>query len=52
MSDPNRTNRTKAEHRAIYDALMAGDAEKAMELTAQHIENAKEHMIRGLKKNG
>ena len=52
MSDPNRTNRTKAEHFAIYEALMAGNAEKAMELTTQHIENAKEHMIRGLKKNG
>lgn len=52
MKDPNRTTKTKAEHRAIYDALMAGDAGKAMELTTQHIENAKQHMIRGLKHNG
>ena len=52
LQDPSRTSRTKAEHHAIYEALMVGDAQRAMELTAQHIENAKEHMIRGLKKNG
>jgi DNA-binding GntR family transcriptional regulator len=52
LQDPGRTSKTKAEHRAIYDAVMAGDADKAMELTAKHIENAKEHMIRGLKQNG
>ncbi len=48
MRDANRTSLTKQEHRAIYDALMAGAAEEAMALTTQHIENAKEHMIRGL----
>ncbi len=48
MQDPDRTAKTKQEHRAIYDALMAADADLAMELTGQHIENAKEHMIRGL----
>jgi len=52
MQDSNRTAKTKLEHRAIYDALMAADADRAMELTSQHIENAKEHMIRGLKHNG
>ena len=52
MQDSNRTAKTKLEHRAIYDALMAGDADQAMELTTQHIANAKEHMIRGLKHNG
>ena len=52
MQDPGRTAKTKAEHRAMYDAIMAGDADKAKELTKQHITNAKEHMIRGLKHNG
>lgn len=52
MRDSSRTAKTKVEHRAIYDALMAGDAEQAMALTTQHIANAKEHMIRGLKHNG
>ena len=52
MQDSNRTAKTKLEHRAIYDALMAADAEQAMTLTSQHIENAKEHMIRGLKNYG
>lgn len=52
MQDSNRTAKTKLEHRAIYDALMAGNANQAMELTTQHIANAKDHMIRGLKHNG
>ena len=52
MQDSNRTAKTKLEHRAIYDALMASDGDKAMLLTSQHIENAKEHMIRGLKNHG
>ncbi|MBP3479744.1 MAG: GntR family transcriptional regulator [Oscillospiraceae bacterium] len=52
MQDSNRTAKTKLEHRAIYDALMAGNADQAMELTTQHIANAKDHMIRGLKHNG
>ena len=52
LQDPGRTTRTKAEHHAIYMALISGDAQLAMDLTAKHIENAKEHMIRGLKKNG
>ena len=52
MQDPGRTAKTKQEHRAIYDSLVAGDAEQAAILTTQHIENAKEHMIRGLQQHG
>ena len=29
----------------FHDAIMSGNAELAMELTAKHIENAKDHMI-------
>ena len=45
LEDTARTSCTMKEHREIYDAIMAGDAELAMELTSRHIENAKEHMI-------
>lgn len=51
MEDKWRTDRTLLEHHAICDAIIAGDAEKARALTAQHIENAKEHMLGG-KNNG
>lgn len=52
MSDPNRMVRTQAEHRRIYDAIAAGNAELARDLTTQHIANAKDHMIGGLKQHG
>ena len=52
MSDPNRIVNTQAEHRRIYDAMMAGDADLAKLLTTEHISKAKAHMIGGLKHNG
>lgn len=52
MEDWNRSIHTTKEHRAIYEAVISGDAELASELTAQHIANAKEHMIKGMKNNG
>ena len=52
MSDPDRIVNTQAEHRRIYDAMMAGNAELAKALTTEHITKAKEHMIGGLKHNG
>ena len=52
MSDPNRIVHTQAEHRQIYDAIAAGDAELAQKLTTLHISNAKKHMIGGLKQHG
>lgn len=47
MQDPERIGHTMQEHRAIYEAIMAGDAQRAMELTTDHIHNAKAHMLEG-----
>lgn len=52
MDDWNRTKNTRREHYEMYKAIASGDAELAAELTTQHITNAKEHMLEGLKKNG
>lgn len=49
MEDRERTTKTTKEHRAMYEAIVSGNAELAMELTTKHIENAKEHMLGGLK---
>ena len=51
LEDRSRTTNTMKEHREIYDAIMAGNAELAMELTSKHIENAKDYMI-GRMQNG
>ena len=45
IEDNSRLDCSIREHRGIYAAIMAGDAELAAELTAQHIANAKESMI-------
>ena len=52
MEDRQRTAKTLKEHRQIYEAIVNGQAELAMELTTKHIENAKVHMIERLKNNG
>lgn len=52
MEDRERTCKTMKEHHAIYEAIVSGQAELAMELTTNHIANAKEHMIARMKKNG
>lgn len=49
MEDRQRSAKTMKEHRAMYDAIMSGNAELAMELTTQHIANAKIHMMKGAK---
>ena len=41
-----------AEHHAIFDAISAANPELARELTATHICNAKENMIKRLQENG
>lgn len=51
MEDRERTGKTMKEHREIYEAVISGNADLAMELTTKHIENAKEHML-GRMKNG
>ena len=52
IEDPQRIGNMVAEHRAIFEAIAAKDADKAAELTAKHVNNAKENMIARLKKNG
>ena len=52
MSDKARSTETLHEHHAIYEAVVSGDAQKAMELTTLHIANAKEHMFKGGIQNG
>ena len=45
MQDPERVKLTMKEHRAIYDAIMSGNALLAQELATAHIAEAKEHML-------
>ena len=52
MEDWSRTTNTKREHYEIYLAMASGNAELAQELTAQHITNAKNHMLERMKNNG
>ena len=52
MDDPNRVPRTLKEHRAICEAIVAGNAALAQQLTTQHIANAKEHMLGSVNHHG
>ena len=52
MDDPDRVPRTLKEHRAICEAIVAGNAELAQQLTTRHIANAKEHMLRSVNHHG
>ena len=52
MEDSSRVPNTLKEHKSIFQAVLEGDAQKAGELTARHIENAKEHMIERLGYHG
>ena len=47
MEDKERASTTMKEHRDIYNAIMAGDANLAAKLTERHIANAKVHMFGG-----
>ena len=49
MQDRQRSAKTMKEHRAMYEAIISGDANLAMELTTQHISNAKNYMMKGAK---
>ncbi len=49
MADPQRVENTMREHKAMYEAIISGNAALAAELTEKHIENAKIHMIAGCK---
>ena len=48
MDDWARATKTKGEHYEIYKAIASGNADLAAELTAQHITNAKIHMMEGM----
>ena len=52
MDDWDRVPKTKQEHYEIYRAIVSGDADLAAQLTAQHITNAKAHMLEGMRENG
>ena len=47
MDDWDRTTQTTKEHYAIYQAIVAGDADLAKKLMKEHILHAKAHMIKG-----
>ena len=49
INDPDRIPKTQQEHKEIYQAIISGNAELAMELTNLHIVKAKELMIGGIK---
>lgn len=52
MEDYNRQALSLEEHRAIFNAIAAGDADLAAQLTTQHVCKAKQNMIERLKHNG
>lgn len=52
FSDNTRAGASLEEHRGIFKAIIAGDAELARERTAEHIDHAKAHMSKRGKNNG
>ncbi len=52
IADASRTVQVVKEHRAIFDAIAAGDADRAAELTTEHTIHAKESMMGRLKNHG
>ncbi len=52
IEDKNRLGHSIQEHKAIYNAIISGDAELAAELITAHIERAKKNMIERCYQNG
>ena len=52
IADASRTAQVVTEHRAIFDAIAAGDADRAAELTTEHTVHAKKSMIERMNNNG
>lgn len=52
IEDRERMAQVVKEHRGIYDAIAAGDAEEAERLTTEHIAHAKESMLRRVRHHG
>ena len=46
IADEARMKQMSEEHRAIYDAIAAGDAEQAKRLTQLHVDNARANMLK------
>ena len=49
MEDRERAAQTLREHREIYNAICAGNAQLASKLSSAHIEHAREHMMERVK---
>ena len=45
IEDKNRLSKSVEEHKAIYNAIISGEAELASQLITTHIESAKKNMI-------
>ena len=45
MQERGRAVKSVEEHRAIYEAIAARDADKAEKLMSQHVENALKHIM-------
>ena len=52
ISNAQRRQRSTQEHKAICDAICAGDPDAADAAMTRHIENAKESMIERFSQNG
>lgn len=52
FSDPERARKVLEEHRAILQALMERDAEKAERLTTEHVRNASMNLLKKREANG
>ena len=52
IEDKNRLGNSIQEHKAIYNAIVSGDADLAAELITAHIERAKKNMIERCYHNG
>lgn len=52
IQDQDRLDRSVKEHKAIFAAIQAGDADSAARLVTEHIANAKENMIVRLEYHG
>lgn len=52
IADAKRTAQVVKEHRAIYEAIAAGDADAAAALTTEHTIHAKKSMIERMDLHG
>ena len=52
IEDKNRLGNSIGEHKAIYNAIVSGDADLASELITNHIASAKKNMIERCFQNG